>query len=1299
MFRFAATRKDYSPVGGATPLREKHPAMWALDSADGRMVPILAAAQTIAQMCAIVCTGKVDVSPLAAFLTISTGITTTRCSQNASSKLPEDSPMQVQSSATPRLPQAGLTKIRLNSLPEPAPIDHAPRTTSRFEFRIGLWVALIALLLVPLLHAQYNASLRGVVTDPQGAVVSGATLTLLNADTNESMTATSDANGIYTFNALPAAHFSLTVGHPGFKKNVVSTVEILPEQQNTLNVQLEVGGSQETVTVTAGNQALPTDDATVSSTIDSNQVQHMPSFNRDVFQLAQLTPGVFGNGSQGSGGGSYNLPGNQGPGGSGGGSAGIFQTENGPQIQPKGGQYETNSITVDGISTVSAVWGGTSVITPSEDSVDSLHVVANSYDAENGRFTGANMEITSKSGSNDLHGSLFFKASRPGLNAYQRWNGPGSNTAGVGTTSAERAASRGVNRYNQDFNNYGGSLGGPLWKNRIFAFFNYETSPLSSTTTSQGWYETSQFDSSAAASGSIAGKYLSYKGEGVSSSGMIARTCASIGLTEGVNCNTESGGLDVGSPLTTGIGHQDLTYAGNSNTPGVGGGLDGVPDLAYFNTTDPTNTSQVQYNGRLDADVTKRDRLTFAIYWQPVTTTDYNGPTRSANLWHHSQVNDAFSLIWNHTFSPTLLNQARANAAGWRWNEINSNPQEPFGLPQDNIGNIGSADPQFFGAPGPSNFDQWTYTYNDVLTKVLGRHSIKSGGELTRLYYLNNATYSARPSYNFNNLWDFANDAPYFEGGQFDHSTGVPFANRQDNRLDIWGFFVQDDYKIRPSLTINLGMRWSYFGGFSSKENNLDVVQFGSAPDPLTGLNIRVGGNLQGSEKNNWGPQIGFAWQPPHTNSKAVLRGGFGINYNQNEIAILANGTGNPPNAVSPSFTCPYPYTTNPTCAGSEIVYAVGNTINSLFNYPANPNTITNFNSNNLPLTGTTGVTGFPANAKTIGNYHFSLETDYQLPYSLVATVGYQGSQMRHLLIQNEWNAIGAQQGLALNPIVNYFDFYENSGTGNYNGLITTLAHNFDHHFQAEVMYTWSKAMDENSGPYSEDPYPYDTHAAYALSDYNVTNAFKIFGLWQPVFFHGNSLANKVAGGWSLSGIFNLDSGFPFNPQYNTTGIYFQGSGYGSIRPSKYLGGAGSSTGNTTFEGLGGINPNYKGNGSTFFAAPAYTQGPAFPATAPGPLPGIARNSLVGPGYNDLDGSLAKAFGLPSNRILGENANFEVRVDTYNLFNKTNIDTGQIDTNLGSVAPNGTLSPNGDFGVAGGALGSRTVQLQARFSF
>jgi hypothetical protein len=1142
-------------------------------------------------------------------------------------------------------------------------------------------------------HAQFDASLRGTVTDPSGAVISGAIVTLTNKDTNQVNKSQSDNSGIYTFNALAPGNYRVLAEREGFKKKAIAQVVLIPEQPNALDVHMELGDVQQTVTVN-GSAAplLDTDTATVSATINSNEIQHLPSYNRDVFQLAQLTPGVFGDASQGSGGGSLELPGNQGPGGSSSGSAGVFQTENGPQIQTRGGQYETNGITVDGISTVSAVWGGTSVITPSEDSVGDMKIVSNSYDASVGRFSGGQIQVTTKSGTNALHGSLFFKASRPGLNAYQRWNGVGSVLPGS-------PASRGLNKDDSRTNNDGASLGGPIWKNRIFAFFNFEQSPESNFTTAQAWYETSQFDSTAASTASIASKYLSYKGEGVASSSLIQETCSSIGLKEGVNCATLTNGLNVGSPLANGLGNQDPTYGGSSSSPGVGSGLSTTPDIGYYTTVNPTTISQQQYNGRLDAQARQNDHLSFAIYWVPQTTTDYNGPVRSANLWHHSQVNDAFSGIWNHTFSANLLNQARANAAGYRWNEITSNPQEPFGLPEDNIGNIGSAQFQYFGAPGPSNLNQWTYDYNDVLTKVIGRHNIKIGGGLTRLYYLNNSVYAARPAFSFYNLWDFANDAPDSETGQFASATGIPSANREDNRVNIWGAFVQDDYKIRPNLTINAGLRWSYFGSYDSKENNLDTVKFSPGADPLSGLSVRVGGPLYTPQKSNFGPQLGFAWQPLESESRLVVRGGFGVNFNQNEIAILANGFGNPPNVVNKDFCC-----STTTTAIPGILYETATSINSLFGYAPNTAAITTFGSNNLPTSGgPIFVTAFPSNPKTITNYHYSLDTQYQFPLNLVATLGYQGSESRHLLVQSNYNAIATGKGVPLNPATNFIDYYANTGTGNYNAMSATLKHNFANHFNLEGQYTWARAMDENSGPYEEDPYPYDSHAAYGRSDYNVANGFKLFGMWQPVLFHGtNGWAEKVVGGWSLSGIFNWHTGFPWNPVFNanTSGsaLYYNGSGYNQLRPAAYIGGAGMKTANNVF--MQSINQNYGGNGTAYFTAPAFGVGPAFPATASPPAPGIHRNSLNGPDYTGVDASLSKGFGLPNYRVLGENAKLEVRVDTYNLFNKLNLNTSSIDNTLGSVNPDGTIqSVNSDFGVARNALGSRTVQLQARFSF
>lgn len=1193
------------------------------------------------------------------------------------------------------------------------PYQHTNKTISPiFSFNSILWLCAAIFLVLSgstFAHAQFRASIQGTVTDQTGAVIPGATLTLLDKDNNHSIVATSGPDGNYVFNALPPDHFKLTATMNGFSSRVLDNLTLIPEQANTVNVQLTVGGTNESVSVNA--QAVPNLDtatASISGTITENQITHMPSFGRDVLQLAQLAPGTFSDAGQGASGGTRSLPGtNQGGPAN---TDAIFKTENGPQVIANGNQTNTNGVTIDGVSASSVTWGGTTVVTPTEESVQDVKVTSNAYNAEFGRFTGTQIQIISKSGTNEIHGSLFFKADRPGLNAYQRWNGPNSvgapalNTDGTLKTPQQRGLNRDTGRFNQ----FGGSLGGPIWRNKIFAYFAYETFRSGGVSYSTGYYETPQF-LKLAPSGSIASQYLTFPGEAAATAGLAASSCLDLKLTEGPYCHAiPNQGLDIGSPLTTPLGTYDQSRSLTDATiPGYGNGLDGIADIANYALVGPSVKVATQYYGRLDGQVTSKDRLSFMLYWVPEGNSNYNGPVRAANLFHHTQVNDAFTILWNHIFSPTLLNEARANAAGWRWNEIGSNPQQPLGLPNMNWGDtrgmFPGTNPQVFSSPSGSVYNQWTYGYQDILTKELGRHSIKVGASLTRLYYLNENVGGARPTYNFANMWDFLNDAPWQETGTFNPTNGQPTTNRQDDRNNFFGAFVQDDFKVTPTLTLNLGLRYDYFGPYYDKGQNLRTAVLGSGAAELTGLSIRKGGNLYDVQKSNFGPQFGFAWNPAALNQKLVIRGGFGLNYNQNEMAITAGSGGNPGNTYNAKFCCKDQTGTSNTGAG--IVYATSSDVHSIYGFPVNPSATTPYDSNGLPSSTSTSfsVTAYDPDDKTIMTYHFSLDTQYEITKSWVGTLGYQGSVSHHLFLQQDLNVMAAVNGIPLNPRISRVGYYGNIGNANNHAMLATLKHNFAHSYQMEAQYTWAKSMDNGSSPYYQDVYPYQMAYSYGRSDYNIKDAFKLFGMWQPTFFH-NTWLHSFADGWTLTGIYNWHTGFPWTPTYGTSANLFYGnSGQGTLRPAAYKGGAGHDLSNKAFESgpnaanSTATNSNFSQGALAYFTPPTFTAVPSgspITTTAPPPqAPGVSRNSFDGPRYTSVDASLTKGFHLPKMPVMGENGILEFRVDAFNVFNQTNLNnpnTG-INTNL--------TTSSTSFGQSQSALAGRILDLQARFSF
>jgi len=1190
--------------------------------------------------------------------------------------------------------------------------------------------------------AQYRASIQGVVTDPQGAVASGVTVTLTNLETNQSLTATTNENGIYNFNALPPSKYSLAVEKTGFKKKVLDNVGIIPEQANAVNIQLEIGQVTESVTVSGDSTPLlDTETSNLQGTVKADDIQKLPSIGRDPFQLLQLAPGAFGDGARGNGqNAGFNLPSTTVGGTSG--TDGVFKIENGGQITAGGARTGENNYQIDGVETTSVTWGGTSVITPNEDSIKEVKIVTDNYDAENGRYRGGQVQITSQNGTNQYHGSVYFKVHRPGLDAFTKYNGFNSNTLGCKQPC-------GNVRDEGRFNDWGASAGGPILKNRLFAFFSYETiSNNAQQGSGGGWYETPAFRA-LAASGTNAAKFYNFPGIGPNGGTQVDHDCAFVGLVEGTNCHFIAGqGLNLGTPLTASLGTPDAGYQSNTN-PGTGGdgktcvqvGLVCTPDggahnlgttadIAFYQgTVEPSLATHRQYNGRVDFNATKRDLIAVSFYYVPNTSTGLNGNgDRKMNLFNSGNTNRLGTVIWDHTFGSTLVNEARVNAAGWMDKDLAFNPNGPFGLPQisfNGTGSIGGI--TGYGIGSFNGFDQWTYAVKDVLSKVHGAHTMKMGGEFTRLLSVDAPFWSDRPGYTFSNIWGFLNDAPIAESAQSDPKTGVPSALRKDLRDNIVGLFFQDNYKVRPNLTLTAGLRWEYFGPITEKNGLLATVDFGTGANRYSGISVRTGGNQFNAQKANFGPQLGFAWSPREFaghefGSRLVIRGGFGMAYNGIAQSNTLDTRFNPPFVDNnPSFNCPNGISVPSTC---QVVYinSFPSNVHSPTGYAPNPNAKVSFGPNNLPTTCCIDLTALPATWPTTYTYHYTLGGEYDLGHQWIASIGYQGSTTRHLTQHYNLYNVAAAQNFMLNPVVKGITYYSDDGSARFNALLLELKHNFSHSFQLDTQYRLSHTMDSGSNAYAGGSYQWDIATAFATSDYDVRHAFKVYGVYSPTLFKGShSWMEKVAGGWSISGILNAHTGFPWDPRYGLGELdnHFEpvfnfgkdscgpscDAGSGAIWPAAYL---------------GGFHANFHGNsnatGDAFFTAPSLSPGTLFeclfvtaptancPATATSPtgrqgfgglpsVPGIARNSFTGPGYFDIDAQLSKSFGLPNMKLIGENGRIEVRANFYNLFNKVNM--------------NGTCGWNGiqcdisqaHFGESQSALGARVIEMQARFSF
>nr|MBA3767270.1 TonB-dependent receptor [Acidobacteriota bacterium] len=767
---------------------------------------------------------------------------------------------------------------------------------------------LIMLLLAATASAQFRAGVQGSVTDPAGAIVPGATVTLVSNETTKTQQTTTSDSGFYRFSNLAPGSYSLTAEAAGFKKQVIENMTINAENVEGIDIRLETGGISEVVTVTDdGGTQLETENANINKAITTIEVRQLPQFGRDPYELTRLTPGVFGEGARGGNGSSSNLPNQPGPGGS---NRSIFQTENQVQITANGQRIAANNFQIDGTSVNSLTHGGAAVITPNQESVKEVRVIANSYSAELGRNSGAQILTVSQNGTNDFHGSLFLKNNSPGLNSFNKYGGI-NNAPPI--------------RVNQRLNQFGGSIGGPIYlprfgeggrsvysgKNRAFFFFSYEGLRSSSADTVNSFVETPQYRAlvQQIRPGSIAATILGSPGIAPRVAGVIPVACTAAGFGVGSPaCQQVAGGLDIGSP--TGATGQ---YVLSSNS--IGGGLDGIPDIQFAQLALPNISKGNQYNLRFDFNPTDRDTLAISgyrsLFFGSQAQSESEGRT-NADL-TTSPVNSLITITYTRVISSNMVNEARVNATRFAFNELESSTTTNFSIPNIEI--------ESFGLPGvlnkaikfgvpfsdttPGIFAENTFEFRDTLRILTGNHALSFGIEIRKEQDNNNLLGGARPLYTFGGLFNFANDTPLFELILANPLTGGPPVTQRYFRTGTYAGFVQDDWKLRPNLTLNLGLRYEYFTPLREKNNVLSNLVLGPAGgQELTGASIVSGqSELYPPDRNNFAPRFGFAWSPNYGDSfggllrenRLVLRGGFGVSYNRLPVVLFANSRANPP--------------------------------------------------------------------------------------------------------------------------------------------------------------------------------------------------------------------------------------------------------------------------------------------------------------------------------------------------------------------------------------------------------------------
>lgn len=1136
-------------------------------------------------------------------------------------------------------------------------------------------------------HAQFRAAIQGTVTDNSGGVVPGATVTLTNTETNQTLTVTTSDEGFYRFSALAPGLYSLSVEKDGFKKALVDQVKVDAEAVQGQDVKLEAGVISETVTVQADEAPLQTEDASIRKTVTTEEVLRLPQVGRDPYELVRLAPGIVGLGARGSGGASVGLPNTSDKAGS---NLGIFQTENMPPISANGQRGSSNNYTIDGVSVNSQNWGGSAIVTPSQEIVKEIQVSATTYSAEDGRNSGAQIKTVTQSGSNQWHGSLFFKHTDPGMNAF---NDMPRTINGIGV--------EGPKRVERKFQNYGGSIGGVLpflnfgendtpgfhsGKDRSWFFFAFEGLRENTNVPYYSWIETAAYRNAivsqrpgtavAAIVGDPAAEPRTLQ---IVTPRLVTGNRWACGPDDSVLLNNFTANLVNGNAIDFGsITGSYGNYVSNNTS---GGGLDGVGDVQCGLLPLERSNRGEQYFGRLDFQLTSKAKLALSAIIVPTKTggQDRSAQSRPQADFFSKRLNFSATAVYNHTFTSTILNEARFNFSGWDFNEVNSNSSQNFAFPRVEVEQIWG-DRLRFGVPQPGSFEDRQYNLRDTVTTIWGNHVMKIGGEYSRDVNAGGNLSLARPLFSFVRPWNLANGTPVFESLGA-NSIGKPTADDTIYHTTGAALFFQDDWKLRANLTLNLGLRWEFFGPITPDRNVISNLILGPSGG-LEGAFIDTQDTLTDPDWNNFGPQAGFAWSPSQFTGKLVIRGGTGYAYDRLPNALLNNARRNPgaPTQLY-NICCGF---ANTDTAALQMNFALSG--GGIGGYPIHPN---------LPALGAPEIYGAPRDLPSASVWRYSLEAQYELPWHTVATLGYTGSRGRNFVRIEPIHITRPGEPININNFGAVFFAMPDVKT-NYNAMLASLNTRFYRGLSVVANYTFGKSLDSMSweAPCSctNQSFPVDQSTEYGRSDFDTRHNFNLAVVFDlPFYTNQSSWKGKILGGWQVSSITTYNTGYPWTPR---TGSCLQGATVSSgnfcdPRPPGFSGLEPRGNSDDDFINGGpypgsfiggncGASPGCNTVFTTFF--PFNGNPLSFP-------PAVGRNTFYGPKYFSTDLSVGKKFGLWS-----EGSALDLRVNFFNVFNQLNF------APFGANS-NSTHVDRAQFGIPTAGLAGRVTELQARFSF